>query len=409
MPTPLAPPATSPDAADDAAIDSLPNAHDPEPATAAPPASAPAAPKPPEAKAPEPPAKPEPAPAAKPEHDDIDDLPTEPKTVPAAGKPAAAAPSAEPKTPKELRAAYEARGQEAAALKAEAAELRKQIDLARKAGAEEAVKTLREELAGVTKERTELADKIRFLNYRESGEYAEKFQKPLEAAWKEALTDIQGMTFEADDGTTHNVTDAHLTWLLQMPAGQAAAQASKLFGVAAPEILAHRRAIIGLQKASQAALDEWKAKGSEISAAQERQQAESQQARVAAFAKGIVDARETMPDVFGRPTDPEAAAYFDKGEKLVALAFRGEGLPSGLTPDQRTARIVSAQASLAARAASFGPTRHALLKANARVKELEAEVATYKESEPAPATTKTPAPAASDDDFEAAIDRLPNA
>lgn len=401
---PAAPAAPSAEALEDnAAIDALESIPEPTgkavnpppapPAAVAPPEPAPAAPKPPE--------------AAKPALDDIEDLPVEPRPEPVAPKAQPAAPSVEPKTIPEVRRAYETFKTENQTLKAEAAELRRQIDAAKQAGDD--TKALRDELAGITKERTELADKIRFLNYRESGEFQEKYQKPLQTAWEAALTDIDGMVMDREDGTQEKVTATHLTQLLQMPAGQAAAAAAKMFGPAAPEILAHRRAIIGLQKASESALTEWKTKGSELSAAQERHHQESMSNRITSFNKGITDARETMPDIFGRPKDPEAAALFDKADKLVALAFKGEGLDAGLTPDQQSARIVSAQASLAARAASFGPTRHALNKANARVSELEQKLKAYEASEPNPAATKpATVAAADDDDMFNAIDRLPN-
>ncbi len=406
--TPPAPPAPAAInqsvAEEDAAIDALPTYNEPSvtgdhsgkpTAAVVPPPKAPDAPVEPP-KAPEPPKK---APTG-----DIDDLPAEPKIEPPKAA-VVAPPSMDPKTPKELRAAYEARGTEAATLKAEAAELRKQIEAAKQAGND--TKALREEMAALTKERTELADKIRYLNYRESAEFNDKYQKPLQSAWEAALADIDGMMIEREDGTSEKVTAQHLTQLLQMPAGQAAGVAAKIFGHAAPEILAHRRAIIGLQKASQSAVEEWKTKGSEMSAAQERAQKEEMVSRQTAFAQGIIDARETMPDVFGRPSDPEAAAFFDKGEKRVRMAFFGDGIEAGLTPQQQTARRVQAQAEVAARAAAFGAQRHMLNKANARVADLEAKLKAYEKSEPTPAPNKPPTPKVDDDDYDAAIDALP--
>lgn len=391
----------TPHAEADSAIDALPSMNaEPAPPTPTPePAPAPAV----AAAA----AKPEPAaakPAAAAPVDPMDDLPKVPEPTPA---PAAAPVVAPPQKIAEVRVAYESQKKELETLRTEKAEWEKKIETTRKTAAEETSTKLAKDIAALRQERQELADQLRFIDYRESPEYKEKFQKPLQSRWEEAISDIEGLTVTNEDGTTEPVTAAHLTRLLGMPAGQAASEAARLFGPAATEVLAHRRAILGLQKAAASATEEWKTKGSQLSADRERQQSEHHAAVRGQYDNAIKGMRESVPDIFARPTDDEAAKFFDKGEELVNLAFKREGLEDGLTPEQQTQRIVRAQAGVAARAAAFGAQQHRLNKANARVKALETELAAYKSTEPDP-STKPPTPAAVSDRPEDAIDALPN-
>jgi len=380
----------------------------PQPATPAP-APEPIAPKQPAT----PVAQTPPAPAPKPRsaEQDIDDLPSE-NPKPQAKAPDAPkntdAPKGPPQKIPELRKAYDEAQAELERFRAEKSEWTKRADTERAKAVEEAKNALISELKSVQEEKSKLDEKIRYLSYKESSEYAEKYQAPLQKAWEAALTDIDGLKIQKDDGSEEPVSAAHLQQLIAMPAGQAAAISAKLFGAAAPEVLAHRRAIIGLQQAAQKAQEEWKTKGSELTAAQARQQQERQAAVATRFSKHISDAREAMPDIFARPADVEAAAFWDKGDKLVGLAFRGEGLPEGITPEERSERIVSAQASVANRAAAFGAQRHALIKAQSKISELEAQLAGYKRSEPTPAPAAHGQARSTDDRPEDAIDRLPS-
>lgn len=389
----------SPHAEADSAIDALPVTQEPIAA----PAPAPAAPAVTAAAKPPEPTK---APDTKPPDDSMDDLPPAPK----APEPAPAAPVTPPVAPQkiaEVRVAYESQKKELETLRTERADWEKKTESARKAAADETSTKLAKDIAALRQERQDLADQLRFIDYRESPEYKEKFQKPLQERWEEALQDIEGLTIANEDGTTEKVTAAHLTRLLGMPAGTAAAEAARLFGPAATEILAHRRAILGLQKAAASASDEWKTKGSQLSADRERQQAEHHAAVRGQYDTAIKDMRESVPDIFARPADDESAKFFDKGEALVNLAFKREGLEDGLTQEQQTQRIVKAQAGVAARAAAFGAQQHRLNKANARVKALETELAAYKTTEPNPSAKPNTPPAMSDRP-EDAIDALPS-
>jgi len=361
----------------------------------------------PQAQAPEPPKTPQDAPQEAPKAQEDEDLPRL-ATTPA--KPAAEVktpvPEADPTTPKGLREALKAAKADLAKFNAEKVELQKQIDAAKRAGAEEATASLKQELETLRQQQSKAEETMRYFDYRNSKEYKEKFQEPLEKAWKEALTDIKGHTYEDENGQTQTVSADTMTQLVNLPTVQASQLATKIFGTAAAEVLAHRREIIRLDRGAKESEATWKAKGSEMTQAQQRQQ-EERLAKVSQLYHGHAQSlRQSVPELFDRPTDAEEAKYYDKGLAWVEKAFEGKGIPDGLTPEQRQAEIVKAQATVATRAAAFGSLLQRFNSMNAKLTAAEKELASFKTSAPRADGGKTePAPMAKKEaSFDEAFD-----
>lgn len=318
--------------------------------------------------------KPKPAPETKPA-----------ETKPAASKPATAAPVGETqqfKTNKELREAYEKTKTERDALNREASELRKQIDAAKKAGATEAEARLKQELEALKKERDDLDTKVRFTDYSQSAEFKRTYIEPLARVWKEVLSEIKDVKIQSEDGEKE-ATAEHIQALVRMPMVVAARQAREWFGDAAPEFMRYRKAILDGTAARDNALEEWRTKGSEMAAQQQRQSEERSKTIIGRFDSEIDGLRKSMPDVFvANDKDSEEQGYFKRGNDIVAIAFRGEGLKDGMTQEQRQDAIVRAQANVAAKASSFGVVVHRWRKAEAQIEELKKKLAEYETTEP---------------------------
>ena len=320
------------------------------------------------------------------------DIPKAPEPKPAStAKPAAPAKPTAPspagdtqqfKTNKELREAYEKTKAERDAIDKEREDLRKQIDAAKKAGATEAESRLKQELEALRKERDELDSKVRFADYSQSVEFKRNYIEPLAKTWSEVLSEIKGVKIQSDDGE-QDATPEHMQALVRMPMVAAARQAREWFGDAAPEFMRYRKAILDGTAARDNALEEWRTKGSEMAAQQQRQSEERSKSIIGRFDSEIEGYRKTSPDVYAaNDKDAEEQGYFKRGNDIVAIAFRGEGLKDGMTQEQRQDAIVRAQANVAAKASSFGVVVHRWRKAEAQIEELKKKLAEYEKTEP---------------------------
>lgn len=352
----------------------------PAPDPAPTPAPAPAAP----VAAPAP--APAPAPAAapdKPQAPDLFDGDVPKRQTPKPPEASPQKPSApdEFKTPKELREAYKTTAEERDRLRLEIAEHKKQIETARRDGETQAEARLRKELDALKKEKEELDTRVRYTDYTKSEEYKTKFIRPLQDAWKSVLGELEGVKISTEDGDV-DANESHMMQLLQLPTVAAARKAAEWFGPAASEMMQHRRNILTLTQARDAAVNEWKTKGSELSERQQREAEERHRSTLGMYDEHVKTLRETAPDLFTAGDDATAKGYFEKGQQIVNLAFRGEGLEDGLTPQQKSQAIVKAQANVAAKAAAFGVVIHRLNKAQDEIEALKQQLAEYRKTEP---------------------------
>lgn len=345
----------------------------------------------PEPKAVETPAAPAaPAPAPKLPFDD--DIPQKPKAQ-AQEKPKPETAKPEPKIPEnqksvrggsleEFRKNYETTKKE----RDELASKLKALETAREEGTRAEIKKATEayekKVSELEAKYTEVETRLKFTDYTRSSEYKEKFEKPLESAWREAIADISGATIELEDGTERQASVQDIQSLLHMPAIAAARRANELFGAAAPAVLQHRNAILSLTRARESAIKEYQEKGAE----REREMqtnSERQRERIYGVFNETIKHYETVDaSLYGRPEDPEEQKYWDKGDRLIALAVKRQGLDENLPEEEQSAILTKAQATVAARARAFGPLIARMHKLEAEVESLRGKQAKLVKSEP---------------------------
>ena len=331
-----------------------------------------------------------PAPAQKLPFDD--DIPQTPKPQ-AQDKPKPEATKPEPKIPEnqksvrggsleEFRKNYETTKKE----RDELAGKLKALETAREEGTRAEIKKATEayekKVSELEAKYTEVETRLKFTDYTRSSEYKEKFEKPLESAWREAISDISGATIELEDGTERQASVQDIQSLLHMPAIAAARRANELFGAAAPAVLQHRNAILSLTRARESAIKEYQEKGAE----REREMqtnSERQRERIYGVFNETIKHYETADaSLYGRPEDPEEQKYWDKGDRLIALAVKRQGLDESLPEDEQSAILTKAQATVAARARAFGPLIARMHKLEAEVESLRGKQAKLVKSEP---------------------------
>lgn len=234
-------------------------------------------------------------------------------------------------------------------------------------------KTLRERQAEIEKRNQELEESIRFVDYQKSKEFKTQYKEPLDKAVESAVQELASIKLETEDRTgTANDFQA----LLRMDTKTAAARARELFGDAAPEILAHRRNVLGLVAKRNQAIEEFRTKGAEREQAQVKEFEETTLRLNGIFDDHLKSRFEGDPEIYGEPKDdPEAAKLFQDGRSLVELAFR----PKTQIPAEKMARV---QAEVAARAVGYGRALHQLAKQQATIQELKAKLEQYEHSEP---------------------------
>lgn len=328
--------------------------------------------------------------------------------------PQQAATASDPKTPKELREAYALTKKERDELKAKVDELARAKEDGTRAEIEKAKSELKAEVDSLRKKYEEAETKTRYLDYKSSDEYVEKFEIPIKNAWQAAMRDLKGVRVLNSDGTDRDATPQDIAALAQMDPGPAWKAAKEMFGDLAPEVMGHRKEILRLNEARDSAIEHWKTKGSELQQ-QERKQAEELHSRlVQTFDERQQELRKSAPDLFDVPgEDKEASDYASKAEAMNALAFKGQGLRDGISADERRSLVTRAQADIAARNRSWPYHVLRANRAEAEVERLKSEIAKLRGTEPAPGGGNIPASdggkksSASVDDITSGIDDIP--
>jgi len=222
-----------------------------------------------------------------------------------------------------------------------------------------------ERLSAIEKRNQELEETIKFVDYSKSKEFTEKYQKPYEAAWTRAMSELKELTVEdTATGETRSMAPADLLDLVNLPLLKAREKADELYGAAANEVMAYRKEIRGLYEQQSQALDQARKSGVEKHQQDTAQHAQKMQALQAetskhweAVNKAILENETTGP--YFRPVEgnDEINGRLEKGYKFVDETMAMNPLNPSLTPEQRQDAI-KRHASLRHRAAAFGRMRH---------------------------------------------------
>jgi DNA repair exonuclease SbcCD ATPase subunit len=336
-------------------------------------------------------ASPAPAAPAPVESDDPFEIPKQP-VVAAPAKPAAAAATAEPKefdperaVPKELREHAKRLKSENQTLAQKAKELEEKIKQVEARGGDTASLTGR--LAAIEKERDDAMAQLRAARQEASPEFKEKYDKPFNQAAEAARQEISELTItNAEDGTTRQATWADFSALYSLPVGKFIEQANALFGPAAQFVIQKREQLQALDRARRTALEEEKA---QFKQRDEKDRAESVRNRekdTAFLAEQHKRLAESVDDYKVDPTDKESL----DAQKYALDAF-------DKAPESKEKGLVKF-AHIRARVAAFAVNKVKLSRANAKIAELEAQVADLKGSAPGGTHRSTTAPVTNGDD-----------
>ena len=365
---------------------------------------------------PEPTPTPTPAPATvaeKPKLPFDDDFPApveKPKPQPQAAKKAVEIPeeqkSARGGTLKEFRENYETTKKE----RDELASKLKALETAREEGTRAEIKKATEEyekkVSALEAKYNEVETRLKFTDYTRSTEYKDKFEKPLQSAWQEAIADISGATIELEDGSERQASHQDIQALLHLPAIAAAKRATELFGAAAPAVLQHRNSILSIMKARDGAVREYQEKGAEREREMSAKASQQMERVYGVFNETIRNYESADAGLYGRPEDPDAQKFWDAGDRLIALAVKRQGLDSSLPEEEQSAVLTKAQAAVAARARAFGPLRHRVMKLESELEELRGKHAKLSKSEPGQGSDRATQAAESEEDLIGGIDKL---
>jgi len=244
----------------------------------------------------------------------------------------------------------------------------------------------------------ELEDEIRYVNYQKSPEFKDKYQVPYEKAWSKAMNELKEITVQDADGRERPVAPQDMLDLVNAPLGKARELANTMFGDFADDVMAHRKEIKNLFEAQATALEEARTKGAE----REQKQAEESKTRHEAMIGQINEtwkkaiessSKDEQNGKFFTPVegDQEGNLRLSKGYEIVDRAmseFRKISDPS-LSREDR-AKMIERQVAVRNRAAAYGRMKHIITQREARIAELEKELAQFKGSTPE-TTTGQPA------------------
>jgi hypothetical protein len=273
----------------------------------------------------------------------------------------------------------------AARLKAEA-----EIAELRKAGTDVAsLQKERERIAAVEKRNQELEEKIKFVDFKESPEFQEKYQKPYKAAWDLAMSELSELTvLDAHTGQERPMAPNDLLDLVQMPLREAIDSAKEIYGSAADTVMGYRAKIKALYQQQADAIATAKKNGVESAAKQTAAQQEKMQQINSTVGKHWEEvnkhilANETTGQYF-KPVEgnEEINSRLEKGYKFVDETMAVNPMNPNLTEEQRV-DAVKRHASLRHRAAAFGRMRMELEQSRKSETALKARLAQFEQSTP---------------------------
>lgn len=218
---------------------------------------------------------------------------------------------------------------------------------------------------------------LRFLDYSRSQEFKERYEKPLKEAGDAALEELSQYTVELEDGTSRPATRDDFVRLLDLNPQMAAKQAREWFGDAASEVLSHRRKIADLVSAKNRAIREYQEKGEQYEQAKATNASQTRDRLVNLWNSNNESIVKSDTTLYGEDSaDPEGNELLRKATSAIDAAFDDK---RSFPPETRIKML-----SLIRNQAAALPRTVARLKtAQSRITELEKELESYRQSNPA--------------------------
>lgn len=283
--------------------------------------------------------------------------------------------------PKALREAYAKLKED---LKAREAKFHVELETAKKASAptEDSKKleiSLRDAYAKLEARHKELETEIRYLDYEKSPEFKEKHYQPYVEKCQNAVASVQELKVAQADGTSRVATADDLWKIVEIPNTEdALTAAEELFGSAAKAnfVVNLRNEIRQANNTMQKVKAEFRKNG-EARMQEFQKQSEAQHKQLAENWKTLNEqAIEKYPQWFkADETDEKGKEVLAKGFELADLAFSGR-------TDIPQEKMLALHSAVRNQAAGFRYAVHKWESAQARVTELEKELAQFKSSKP---------------------------
>lgn len=284
----------------------------------------------------------------------------------------------------ELRSKYSKLREDHKAAQAKLAETETRIkELESRAGDGSELKRIQERLEASEKLAASLSEKVKYLDYRESDEYKEKFYDPFIKAYASGQEKIASLKIvERIDGEGEVVQqprkaskeDFDAIMRIQDDA-EAAELADRMFGPAAGVVLIQRDRVLELNNKRNEAIEEFKKTGLERMQRSADQNKVMREEAVATYKKSVEDGIEKYPHWFKADDgDEQGRASLEAGFKIADRAFSGNF--------QSHKEQAEHHAAIRNMAGAFPYLNLKLNRALERVKELETELSEFKKSTP---------------------------
>ena len=209
-----------------------------------------------------------------------------------------------------------------------------------------------QELAATKKRLESYEQDLRMTRYERSQEYKEKYEKPYKDAVGRAYSEVKELLVsepnpeDPENPRERAATAADFDEVYSLPLGAANRLAKAKFGDAAGIVMQHRQTIRAAAQAGYAAVEEYKAKGSEYEKSQQAQQAQQSQGMLRMFTAAAEAYVKKNPELFlPRENDPEGNEIFQKSKAFADSVFSGN---DGLQPHQIAMRDARAHSWIAA-------------------------------------------------------------
>lgn len=246
-----------------------------------------------------------------------------------------------------------------------------------------------EKYAAIEKRAQELEEHIKFVDYKKSSEFQEKYQKPYDQAWNRAMSELKELTItDSATGQERAMAPMDLLELVNLPLIKARAMADDLYGSAANEVMAYRKEIRGLYEQQETALENARKSGMEKATTESA----THQAQIKAIQQEThqeweaynqaIQADEKTGQYF-KPQDgnEEINKRLEAGYKFVDETMALNPMNPKLTSEQRKDAI-RRHASLRARAAAFGRMRYDLEVSRKELSEARKKLSEFESSTP---------------------------
>jgi len=253
-------------------------------------------------------------------------------------------------------------------------------------------KQFSERVSSLEKENGDLKEKLKFVNYQESDEYKQQYEKPYMDSWQAGRSWVSKLKVTTPEGERPGTAEDfdNLVNLAFSNPEQASAMVEEMFPGKSSTVAAQLVKTLEAAQRASGAVEDFKKGGAEKMKQQMESQERQQKENGEFLRKTWVEANKTVTEhpEYGeffkkRDNDPEWNQRLAKGFELANRAMSEDPRQPNLSNEQRKS-IVERHAALLNRAAAFGALRHEVVKLRSQLEDREKALAAYEESEPGP-------------------------